>query len=1048
VSAVRSCVLRLLAMLGMLLALLAPARADTAMALTQTFNGAINFTGTQATIRSNPNSRDACSVYGSTTNRSATLTMPSGATVLSAQLYWAGSGNSADNSVILQGKTVTATRKYSSSTVGSGLNFFGGAADVTDIVKAKGSGSYTFSGLTVSTGSPWCGSQAVLGGFSLLVVYSHPSEEERILNLYEGFRYLQNSEYTVTATNFRWPSPWLPTREKARIGYISWEGDASLLSDGEALIFEGNELSDDMNPAGNQFNSKSSVNRDSNSYGIDFDVYDTEVVQWIFYAPTVTTTYRAGQDLVLLNAEILVVPTLPVSDLSIAMTRAAGALQVGGKATYTLQVTNNGPYTEAGPVTVVDTLPAGMSYVSASGTNWTCANSGQVVTCTYKASMAPNTNAAPLVLIANVNQAGSLTNTAQVTGTSDNNANNNTASDTATATAPTVSASGYRFTSKACEPNAIIDTQACPLYEGPMTGGASTPIYVTAVSGNKAIALSSTQETTVPMQFSLSCLDPAASAAAPAPVAATYAGTTLPVCLPNGATPSATTSSAWSSSVSMKFASGKASAAVNAANAAIPPQAVFGYADVGSVQLNLLAAGKTATTEPFVARPLRVELRNITNAAGGANPKVNNPDGTGFAKAGEDFNVEVVAYLNDGKTLAPSFGKEKAVPPLNFTHTTAAVTSAPMADAGELTWSGAARSGNAFSAKLNYSEVGAINLTPGLADYLGSGKVDGPSTVVGRFYPAYYTTTVTTPLACQAAMNCEAAPSPVNGAAYSGQTFDVEVKAFNAVGEGAPLMNFTGAWRKSVTLSAVAAKGGAAAVGGTLAAIATSPNPSDPTLLASPNYTLATPFDADKPASTAWTAPTAVYVRAESQEQVVGYATAQTVSSKRPPTIQSEEDGLMIVNGRLNVGSAQGTNTQRTPLSLQAQYWTGSAWINHSWVDETVPPLVGIAPGDAVYTSCRRSLNRTTSEPARDAQNVDNCRTGSTGIVKAGTAQAITLNNRGAGTFWLAAPGAANVGSVLVQMKTPSWLPSTRGRISFATTRTSTIYLRELYGVQ
>jgi len=33
-------------------------------------------------------------------------------------------------------------------------------------------------------------------------------------------------------------------------------------------------------------------------------------------------------------------------------------------------------------------------------------------------------------------------------------------------------------------------------------------------------------------------------------------------------------------------------------------------------------------------------------------------------------------------------------------------------------------------------------------------------------------------------------------------------------------------------------------------------------------------------------------------------------------------------------------------------------------------------------------------------------------------------------------------------MKTPSWLPSTRGRVSFAATRTSTIYLRELYGVQ
>ena len=291
-----------LALLGMLLGLATPAWADTAIALTQTFNGAVNFTGTQVTIRSASNGSNACSVYSSTTNRTATLSLPSGATVLSAQLYWAGSGNTADNTVTFQSTTVNATRKYSSTTVGNGMNYFGGAADVTSIVKAKGAGTYNFSGLTVSTGSPWCASQAVLGGFSLLVVYSHPNEAERILNLYEGFRYLQNSEFTLTATNFRWPSPWLPIREKARVGHITWEGDSTLLASGENLLFNGNELTDDMNPSGNQFNSKSNINRDSNSYGIDFDAYDTEVVQWIFYSPTVTTTYRTGQDLVILNA--------------------------------------------------------------------------------------------------------------------------------------------------------------------------------------------------------------------------------------------------------------------------------------------------------------------------------------------------------------------------------------------------------------------------------------------------------------------------------------------------------------------------------------------------------------------------------------------------------------------------------------------------------------------------------------------------------------------------------------------------------------------------
>ena len=164
--------LRLCACLGMLLALCVPARADTAISLTKSFNGSVNFTGTQVTLRTNSNNVNACSVAPSTSTRKASLTLPSNATVLSAQLYWAGSG-SADNTVSFEGSSVTATRKYSSNTVGNGMKYFGGAADVTDIVKNKGTGTYSFSGLTVATGNPWCASQAVLGGFSLLVVYSH-----------------------------------------------------------------------------------------------------------------------------------------------------------------------------------------------------------------------------------------------------------------------------------------------------------------------------------------------------------------------------------------------------------------------------------------------------------------------------------------------------------------------------------------------------------------------------------------------------------------------------------------------------------------------------------------------------------------------------------------------------------------------------------------------------------------------------------------------------------------------------------------------------------
>lgn len=1013
--------LRLLACIGMLLACWAPARADTAISLWKSFNGSVNFTGTQVTLRTKSNSSNACAVASSTSDRSAVLSLPDGARVLSAQLYWAGSG-SADNTVTFQGNPITATRKYSSATVGNGMNYFGGAADVTETVKNKGAGTYTFSGLTVATGNPWCASQAVLGGFSLLVVYSHQNEPERVLNLYEGFRYFQNGEITFTANNFRWPRPWWPVRERARVGHITWEGDATLSQGGENLIFEGDELTDDMNPAGNQFNSRSNINRDYYSYGIDFDAYDTEVVQWIFYAPRVTTTYRTGQDLVLLNAEILVVPTLPVSDLSIAMTRG-GAMAVGGKATYTLVVSNNGPYTEAGPVTVTDTLPAGMSFVSASGVNWTCTNSGQVVTCTYKASMAPNTTAAPLVITAAVNQAGTMTNMAQVTGTSDDNSANNNASDTFTAAGSAGTTPGYVFTAVPCAKDKTVDSADCPLYKGPMTGGATVKIYVTAINGDTTMTPNATQQTTVPMQFSLSCQDPVAGK-----VGASYAGVALPVC------PAPGVDRAWSNQVNMHFAANSASAAVTAA------QSNFSYPDVGNVQLNLLANGRTSPSHAFIARPLLLALRSIVNSLGGANPGTVSPDGPAFAKAGENFNVEVGALLADGDSFAPNFGNEKTTPTVSFAHTVAAGTAAPMREAGQIGASNQVAKNGAVGATLQYSEVGAINLAPSLTDYLATGLgVGGRREPVGRFYPAYYTTTVTAPSPCQTPMNCESAPGAVSGAAYSGQAFDVEVRSFNAGGE--ELKNYAGTWRKPVTLSAVTAPGQEATArtlsGGQLGADAGVAR-----LTGAPTFNLEVPFNVAMPANTAWSPPLPIYLRASSDETVVVPKTSELptglktvpLSSLRDVAAQSEEDGVMIINGRLNVGSAQGVNIRRTPLRVQAQYWTGAAWINHA----DVPGLTFAAAAN--YTSCWRDL-ALGANPAPGETGSANCKPA---IFNPAATQNLTLG-AGAGIYWLNAPGAGLAGSVWVQPTGLAWLPATRGRVNFGATRSTLIYAREIY---
>ncbi len=121
------------------------------------------------------------------------------------------------------------------------------------------------------------------------------------------------------------------------------------------------------------------------------------------------------------------------SDIMISMTASAG-FTAGGSATYTLTVRNNGPQAATGLITVVDTLPAGLSYTSAAGSGWTCSNSGQVVTCTANGPVLNKAQLPDITLVAAITNsvATSVTNVATVTnsGGNDTNLANNIASVT------------------------------------------------------------------------------------------------------------------------------------------------------------------------------------------------------------------------------------------------------------------------------------------------------------------------------------------------------------------------------------------------------------------------------------------------------------------------------------------------------------------------------------------------------------------------------------------------------------------------------------------
>jgi uncharacterized repeat protein (TIGR01451 family) len=130
-------------------------------------------------------------------------------------------------------------------------------------------------------------------------------------------------------------------------------------------------------------------------------------------------------------------PLVPAADLAVNLSHT-GAVQAGGAVTYAFAVSNAGPSDAAGPITVTDTLPAGLTYASGGGPGWSCSVSAPVVTCTHPAAL-PVGSAPALSVTARVDAsqpAGILTNDATVAGaTLDPDGANNGASDATAITA-------------------------------------------------------------------------------------------------------------------------------------------------------------------------------------------------------------------------------------------------------------------------------------------------------------------------------------------------------------------------------------------------------------------------------------------------------------------------------------------------------------------------------------------------------------------------------------------------------------------------------------
>ncbi len=120
------------------------------------------------------------------------------------------------------------------------------------------------------------------------------------------------------------------------------------------------------------------------------------------------------------DSSVTTTPTR-TADLLLEKSLKGGTATAGNPATYTLHVLNNGPST-ATHTTIVDVLPAYLTFVDSSGSGWTCSAASQTVTCDLSGALglgeANATDVELNVLVAS-GYTGEIYNEAKVTATED-----------------------------------------------------------------------------------------------------------------------------------------------------------------------------------------------------------------------------------------------------------------------------------------------------------------------------------------------------------------------------------------------------------------------------------------------------------------------------------------------------------------------------------------------------------------------------------------------------------------------------------------------------
>lgn len=185
---------------------------------------------------------------------SADLIVPDGSNIVFAGLYWGGSyvgttfNAALHDHVLLQTPDGTGYVTITSDTVpdNGAKSQYVAFADVTDLVRASGEGTYTVADLLVAQGGGF-------GGWTLIVAFENNQYDMHSINIYDGFIRVASNSRTITLDNFDTAS--VGTID-TKLALVAYEGDKG--QQDSLLIHNGvtsQVYSDALLPSNDFFNS-------------------------------------------------------------------------------------------------------------------------------------------------------------------------------------------------------------------------------------------------------------------------------------------------------------------------------------------------------------------------------------------------------------------------------------------------------------------------------------------------------------------------------------------------------------------------------------------------------------------------------------------------------------------------------------------------------------------------------------------------------------------------------------------------------------------------